>query len=294
MKGVYLVPDRDVVRCRYCRTLWPEAGHEVDDERSLRRAIERDELTLRYQPVVVLPEGQVIGTEALVRWCHPVRGLLAPDDFVPLAEETGLVVPMGTWVVRAACRQAAEWHRSFPDRSLFVSVNVATEQLDLQFPAAVADALAAADLPPHLLWLEITKSGLIEDFASLRPCLEELKGLGVKLALDDFGTGYSSLSDVTNLPVDILKMDRGLVDEIGDNPRTATLVASIFDMAHALDLVAMTAGVETRQQLTELLRHGCDLAQGHLWSPPLPANEVTAILRRGVPLTDPAAVLLTA
>jgi EAL domain-containing protein (putative c-di-GMP-specific phosphodiesterase class I) len=300
-KGLYVVPGRDVVRCRYCRALWSSevdgaedpdgAGHE---ERSLRKAIERDELRLLYQPAMVLPEGTILGVEALVRWQHPREGLLLPHRFLPVAEDTGLIVPLGAWVLTAACQQARRWKDAMPDHPLFVSVNVSTRQLGPEFPSLVAEAVKTAGIEPHLLWLEITKSGLVDDFSTLEPCLAELKALGVKLALDDFGTGYSSLADLQHLPVDILKVDRGLVQDVGGNSRATRILASILDMAHALDLTVITAGVETEAQLAELTRLGCDLAQGLYWAPPLPAEQVTSMVDAGRHLTRSTRLLMPA
>jgi diguanylate cyclase (GGDEF)-like protein len=250
------------------------------NENELRHAIDRDELELFYQPIVSLHDGGVAGVEALVRWRHPERGLLPPIEFVPLAEESGLIIALGEWVLRAACRQFAQWYRE-DDHGLPLgaSVNVSPRQFaDPQFPAAVAKALRDTQLDPSRLALEITETALMEDSDVPGMVLEQLKAQGTRLVLDDFGTGYSSLSYLQRLPVDVLKLDRSFIAPLGDKTEDAQIVAGVVQMAKALKLAVVAEGVETLDQLTALQRLGCDLAQGYFFARPTEAQAMTALL----------------
>ena len=252
-------------------------------ENDLRRALERDELTLDYQPLVSLSDRSVVAVEALVRWEHPDRGRTAPDEFIPIAEENGLIEPIGRWVLDHACRQAARWYDARPDAPpISISVNLSAAQVDNRgLPDAVAAALRGAGLDPGLLTLELTESVMMGDADDLTRTLDALKEIGVQLVLDDFGTGYSSLAYLTRLPLDALKVDRSFVDGLGTEPRDTAVTEAIVAMAHALSLRVVGEGAETQLQIDELSRLGCDLAQGYHFSPPVSAAEITRMLERG-------------
>ena len=245
-------------------------------------ALERGELELHYQPVVDVTDGGVAGFEALLRWRHPQRGLLAPGEFIGLAEESGLIVPIGAWVLRQACEQARAWQES--DVPLSMAVNVSARQL--QHPnlvGMVGDALAASGLDPSALVLEITESATVADTEATITRLRHLKDLGVGLAIDDFGTGYSSLSYLRRFPVDLLKIDRSFVAGMVHSPEDAAIVSHVIGLAHAFGLKVVAEGVETVHQLEELTRLGCDLAQGYNWRRPEPAAGVESWLPAAFP-----------
>ena len=254
-------------------------------ENDLRRAIERDELTLDYQPLVSLRDHSLVSVEALVRWDHPERGRIAPADFIPVAEENGLIGPIGSWVLQHACRQAARWYEARPDSApLSMSVNLSAAQVaDPGLSDTVADALRTSGLEPSCLALELTESILVGDADEVAQTLRRLKALGVHLVLDDFGTGYSSLAYLTRLPLDVLKVDRSFVGGLGVEPRDTVITEAIVAMSQALSLRVVGEGVETERQLAELSRMGCDLAQGYLFSRPVPGEELTRMLRCGPP-----------
>ena len=248
----------------------PEGG-EVQDrlvaEERLRRAIEGGELRVHYQPEVDLQDGRVTGVEALVRWDDPDRGLVPPADFIPLAEESGLIVPLGEWVLAEACRQWVAWGRD----DITVSVNLSARQLhDADVVEMVARTVRETGISPGALCLEITESGLVASGHRTTSCLAGLREIGVTLAVDDFGTGYSSLAYLKEFPVDLLKIDRSFVGGLGSSPQDGPIVAAVVDLAHALGLRTVAEGVESEAQLAELRARGCDLAQGFLWSPALP------------------------
>jgi diguanylate cyclase (GGDEF)-like protein len=247
----------------------------LETESALRRAIDQGELRVHYQPVIELATGRVTGLEALVRWQHPERGLMPPSEFIPVAEETGLIVACGAVVLTEACTQVARWNAQQIHRPpLPVSVNLSPHQVLSQgLPELVADALERSGLDPRLLCLEITETVLIEDAASSRAALDALKELGVTLAVDDFGTGYSSLLYLRRFPVDVLKIDRSFVVGLGTNVEDTAIVAGVIRLAHALGLLAVAEGVETPEQAARLKELGCDLAQGYYWSRPLAPEE---------------------
>ncbi|HEY1712172.1 MAG TPA: EAL domain-containing protein [Solirubrobacteraceae bacterium] len=252
-------------------------------ENDLRRALERDELVLHYQPLVSLRDRAMVSVEALVRWEHPERGRIAPVDFIPVAEENGLIEPIGRWVLEHACRQAAEWCRERPDAApLTMSVNLSAAQVANRALAdTVSTALRVAGLDPSILALELTESMLVADNDELSETLVALKALGVRLVLDDFGTGYSSLSYLTRLPLDALKVDRSFVDGLGTESRDTAVTEAIVAMSRALSLRVVGEGAETEQQVAELARLGCDLVQGFHFSRPVPAAEITRMLAEG-------------
>jgi EAL domain-containing protein (putative c-di-GMP-specific phosphodiesterase class I) len=222
--------------------------------------------------VIDLGTGRIDGFEALVRWQHPTRGLVPPADFIPIAEETGLIVPLGEFVLRTACAQVAAW-TELAGRPLTLAVNLSGRQL-LQPDLAdlVAEVVAETGIAPSALWLEMTESVLMEDTAG--EALLRIAGLGVQLAVDDFGTGYSSLVYLRRFPVGLLKLDRTFVSGVGHEPQDTAIVQAVIGLAKALGLRALAEGVEKPEQREVLTAMGCDLAQGYLWSPPVPADEV--------------------
>jgi diguanylate cyclase (GGDEF)-like protein/PAS domain S-box-containing protein len=252
-------------------------------ERDLRRAVERGEFVVHYQPEVLLETGEIAGFEALVRWEHPERGLMPPAEFVPLAEETGLIVAIGGSVLREACRQAQRWLERNPealgDTLPAVSVNLSPRQF--RHPDLVQDVarvLRETSLSPRNLGLEVTESSVMDDAMVANTVLRQLRDLGVQLAIDDFGTGYSSLSRLKHLPVDALKIDRSFVAGIGEDAEDEVLISGVTNVAAGLGLSAVAEGVETPAQAARLRALGCRLAQGYYFSGPLPSEEVPALL----------------
>ena len=253
-------------------------------EAELRRAIECQEFQLYYQPIVSLATGQIVGVEALLRWQHPQRGLIAPSEFIPLAEETGLIVPMGEWALRTACAQTKIWH-TLGYASVWVAVNVSMRQFQRgsgrpDFPELVAAILTETGLPAQALELEITESMPLINNDFNQDMFNRLKGLGLHLALDDFGIG-SSLALLKQFPFSILKIDQSFVKEIIRNHNDAAIITAIIGMAHSLALKVIAEGVETEEQLAWLRAQECDAVQGYLFSRPLPAQELTKLLQAG-------------
>ena len=251
-------------------------------ENDLRRAIEHDELHIAYQPVVALQDSSIVGFEALLRWEHPQRGAIPPAEFIPVAEENGLIDRIGRWVLERACRQAAGWSLSRPDSApVGISVNLSPAQLaNRNFAATVAEALGSSGLEPACLSLEITESVLLEDPATIADTLRGVTRLGVRIVLDDFGTGYSSLSYLSRLPLDALKVDRSFIAALGDSSAASAITEAIIAMARALSLQVVGEGTETSAQVAELRRLGCDLAQGNYFSAPVSATEISALFGR--------------
>jgi diguanylate cyclase (GGDEF)-like protein len=248
-------------------------------ETDLRHALERDELRVYYQPIMALSSGHVAEMEALIRWEHPTRGMISPDEFIPIAEETGLIVALGQWVLEEACRQGATWRDAYPQESPVMSVNLSGRQF--QHPSLVADIghiLLQSGLSPSALKLEITESVIMRDAEATIVALQELKRLGIQLAIDDFGTGYSSLSYLKRFRVDTLKVDRSFVNGLGQDSMDTAIVQSVVALAKALHLDVTAEGIETQAQRAELLALGCDRGQGYLFARPLPANEMDALL----------------
>jgi diguanylate cyclase (GGDEF)-like protein/PAS domain S-box-containing protein len=259
------------------------AARRLETERELRGAVERDELELRYQPIVNLRSGEVTGLEALVRWRHRERGLLEPVDFVPIAEDSGLIEPIGRWVQERAARQALEWHEVRPDaRPLDVAVNLSARQVaHRDLASTVAETIARTGIDPIHLRLEITETVLVEESAAAVASLEQLNELGVRLVLDDFGTGYSSLAYLNKYPFHALKIDRSFVDTLGIEQEGTAIVEAVIGMARALSLDVIAEGVENRVQLDELRRLGCDFGQGHLFHEALRAEEISRLIEAG-------------
>ena len=254
-------------------------------EHSLHRALERSELMLHYQPVVEIHGETTVGVEALIRWQHPDQGLVSPYRFIPVAEESGLIIPIGAWVLEQACHQLRDWNlrgREGPQGS--VDVNLSARQIDdPRIVQTVEEILSRTGLPPEYLTLEITESALMEDAASALGVLRALKEIGVLLAIDDFGTGYSSLSYLQRFPLDVLKVDRLFVEALGVNAEGEEIVSAVINLAHALGLKVVAEGVETSEQLRILRSLECDLAQGFLFSKPLPAAEIVTAF--GLPIS---------
>jgi diguanylate cyclase (GGDEF)-like protein len=263
----------------------PSMAHQtierIDLENDLRHGIDRGELRLHYQPIVDLARGRVAGFEALVRWQHPERGLMQPMSFVPMAEETGLILPLGRWVLENACRQARAWRDLRPDLPLFMSVNLSARQFaQPELVEQVADSLAANGLDPASLEIEITESILMDQTEAGVRTLRELRELGVRLVLDDFGTGYSSLSYLKHLPLDTIKIDRMFVAGMnGEVDRS--IVEAVIGLAHGLGIGVVAEGIETDEQAEQLRAMSCDLGQGYLFARPLPPAEAEEGLLSG-------------
>jgi diguanylate cyclase (GGDEF)-like protein/PAS domain S-box-containing protein len=251
-------------------------------ELDLARALDREEFRLEYQPVFALHDQHIVGLEALIRWDHPERGTVPPVEFIGIAEDRGLILPIGAWVLNEACRQVIEWDavRDPADTPLTVAVNVSGRQLQAaDFVCIVKSALERHHLQPGRLCLEITETALIEDAADPHDRLEELAALGVHIALDDFGTGHSSLARLREFPVDILKIDRSFVDRLETNDRERQIVAAVTAMAHVLGMKVVGEGIETVGQLNQLANLGCDDGQGFLLSRPLRPRAVAEMLQ---------------
>lgn len=257
----------------YTPTMSSQSFEKLGLETQLRKAIERNELILYYQPQMDLATRKVVGIEALVRWQHPDCGLVSPDKFIPLAEETGLIVPLGEWVIRTACQQLKKWH----DQGicpLKMSVNISVRQFQQQnIVGLVEDVLKTAQINPASLELEITES-ILQNIDTIIPQLNKLKELGVRISIDDFGIGYSSLNYIKSFPVDTLKIDRSFVRDIYSDARNATIVMTIIGMAQTLQMDVIAEGVETEEQLHFLKQQQCDGIQGYFISPPIPAEEI--------------------
>ncbi|MCG3113211.1 MAG: EAL domain-containing protein [Candidatus Manganitrophus sp. SB1] len=250
-------------------------------ENNLRHALERGEFLLYYQPKVDLTTGQIVGMEALIRWKSPEAGMVSPAEFIPLAEETGLIVPMGEWILRTACAQNKAWQKQgLP--FVRMGVNISVRQLQRQnLIAIIAHVLNETGLDPNYLELELTESIIMKSNESTMAELRELNLGGIEISIDDFGTGYSSLSYLKRLPIDTLKIDKSFVQEVTTDPDDAAIVAAIITMAHTLKLKVVAEAVETVEQLEFLRGLKCDQMQGYLFSKPLPAEEITRLLAEG-------------
>jgi EAL domain-containing protein (putative c-di-GMP-specific phosphodiesterase class I) len=260
------------------RALTARAVERLSLERELRRALERGEFTLVYQPQVHLATGRLVGAEALVRWQHPERGLVLPGTFIPVAEESRLILPLGAWVLDTACRQLRAWRQAGYD-SLRLSVNISGRQLPQQdLPALVAAALLGNGIPAEKLELEITESVAMQNVEWTQGQLVALRKLGVRLAIDDFGTGQSSLSYLRHFPLSALKIDRSFIEDIGVDAVDEEIVRAVIALAHSVDLTVVAEGVATAEQLAFLRAAGCDEGQGHLFSKPVPAEELEPYL----------------
>ncbi|MDP1990671.1 MAG: EAL domain-containing protein [Syntrophales bacterium] len=250
-------------------------------ESDLRKALDRNELVLYYQPKVDATTRVVTGMEALIRWVHPDKGLIPPMQFIPLAETSGLIIPIGEFVIRTVCRQIKAWQEA-GNKQMSISLNVSGRQFDQQnLIEIVKEALQDTMIPPQCLELEITESTIMRNPEKAIRTLTELKAMGVGIAIDDFGTGYSSLSYLKRLPLDFLKIDRSFVKGLASDPSDQAIVRATIAMAQSLNLKTIAEGVETEAQMPFLQKHGCDEIQGYLFSRPLPAEEITKILAKG-------------
>ena len=250
----------------------------------LREALDHRNFVLHFQPIVSLADGQLVMVEALLRWRDPRRGLIPPLHFIPVAEYTGLIEPIGEWVVDAACRQASAWR----DEGLDVPVSVNASMRQFQsaaFPQVLRSALETHDLDPSCLMVEITESTAMRDPSCVEPVLRELHDSGIRIAIDDFGTGYSSLARLQDMPVEVVKIDRAFLREVPDNPQSARMAAAAVSLVRALDMTAVAEGVETEAQRRFLADQGCALAQGYHLGAPVPAGELRARLLGGVSAT---------
>ena len=250
-------------------------------EGELQQAVHEGQLVLHYQPILSLDDERPLGAEVLVRWQHPTRGLVPPDEFIPLAERTGLIIPLGEWVLRQACEQMASWNADRTD-ALYLSVNVSPRQLRSGIAATVADALAQSGLDPTRLVLEVTESAFVDDDAEVDP-LHELRALGVRIAVDDFGTGYSSLNYLRRLPVDVVKIDRSFVRELTHGSDDEALVDAIVRLCRALGMVVIAEGVETTGEASVLRGLGVPAAQGFLFARPAAATDLHELLGERTP-----------
>lgn len=256
----------------------PNSSEQLVLADSLNYAIERSELTLYYQSQVNLQTHEIIGAESLLRWHHPERGLISPAEFIPLAEQTGLIIPIGEWVLRTACEEAKNWQTEGLG-NLRIAVNLSAYQFSQStLVDTVAQILDETDLDPQWLDLELTESVLVQDAEAAASILGELRSRGVQISIDDFGTGYSSLSYLQRFPIDTLKIDRSFVHSAAHNPKSAAIAIAVIQMAHRLQLEVIAEGVETSAELAFLNQHGCDIAQGYWFSRPVSASAFTQLL----------------
>ncbi len=270
-----------------------EAMRQMQLENDLRRALEREEFRVYYQPIVSLTTGRLAGFEALMRWQHPERGMISPGDFIPIAEETGLILPMGQWILREACRQLHEWQTQYPQyRRLTVSVNISSRQFSQRGTIELLkDVLEETGLNPAFLKLEITETAIMENTESAMETLLTLKRMGVQLSVDDFGTGYSSLGYLYRFPMDVLKIDRSFVSRVDVDGEKLELVRTIITLAWNLGMDVIAEGVETTKQLAQLKMLKCEYGQGYLFSKPMSAQHTEEFLLLPNPLDHVAKVL---
>ncbi len=272
----------------YTATMNARAAESLQLENDLRYAIQRDEFVLHFQPKADLASGRVTGVEALLRWQRPDGRLVAPAEFIPLLEDSGLIVPAGAWVLRAACAQIYAWRKAGL-APVPIAVNLSAKQFHQQdICAVVKGALEEYNVDARLLELEITESAAMHDAKAATAMLRDLKAIGVHIAIDDFGTGYSSLSYLKRFPIDSLKIDRSFVTELPGNHGDASIARAVITMAHSLGLKVVAEGVENEAQLAFLAQHGCDEIQGYYFSRPLPAELCTQLLRAQRTLPLPA------
>ncbi|WP_435992508.1 bifunctional diguanylate cyclase/phosphodiesterase [Rossellomorea sp. LjRoot5] len=257
----------------YYPELEKASSRNMEIENGLRKVLEFDQLCLHYQPKVDLDTRNIIGVEALIRWEHPTLGMVSPAEFIPLAEETGLIIPIGEWVLREACKQSKEWEETGKG-SIPVAVNISVRQIkDGGFVEMVKEILSEYEFEPNRLELEITES-IMQDFEISTNVLNQLKKVGVMISMDDFGTGYSSLSNLRHLPIDSIKIDKSFVDDIMEDSNQVSIVKAIIDMSQNMNFTTIAEGIETENQMQFLKRNGCQVGQGYHFSRPLPASEL--------------------
>jgi predicted signal transduction protein with EAL and GGDEF domain len=273
----------------FSEALEREVATRLDFETELRGAVERQELSVLYQPIVELSDGHIVGVEALLRWRHRHRGLVAPSEFIPVAEETGMIAPIGTWVLGEAMRDLARVRAgSAHGRDLFVSVNLSALQLRLHdIVRSVETSIRSAGLPPSALQLELTESALTTD-DDMATALERMKRLGVQIAVDDFGTGYSSLHRLKLLPIDAPKLDRSFVDGLPSDPHDQSITRAVVALGRTLGLTVVAEGVETVEQWIALDEVGCQFGQGFFWSEPVPIDTLLELLANDARLATSA------
>ncbi|HEX8890665.1 MAG TPA: bifunctional diguanylate cyclase/phosphodiesterase, partial [Pyrinomonadaceae bacterium] len=293
---------RDADTAMYRAKVLGKARHEVFDktmhtlamnllqmETDLRRAIERKEFVLHYQPIVALETGAISGFEALIRWRHPERGFVPPSEFVQIAEETGLIIPIGQWVLEEACRQIREWQEQFPQYPpLQISVNLSSKQfVNSNLIDQIRKVIADSGIDPYSLKLELTESMVMENFDTAIEMLKQLRKLGIELSIDDFGTGYSSLSYLHRFPISTLKIDRSFVSSMNDLNENAEIVRTIVMLARSLKMNVVAEGVETMDQLSQLALLECEYGQGYYFSKPLDVGGAAKLLaeRHTYPVT---------
>jgi diguanylate cyclase (GGDEF)-like protein len=256
----------------------------MQTENDLRRALQREEFVMHYQPVVSLVDGSIVSMEALLRWDHPDRGLIGPLAFIPVAEESRLIVPIGRWVIEQACRQAAAWQQLHPDSApIGVAVNLSARQLaDPELTSHIEGSIKANGIAAETLWLELTETALLDDTAPCERSLTNLSRIGVRLALDDFGVGFSSLGYLKRLPLSMIKLDRTFVENVTDNPHDAAIVRAVSEMADTIGIDVVAEGVETDEQVRMARELGCGYAQGYHFAEPVPASYVERLLARPI------------
>ena len=248
-------------------------------ENQMRKALKEEQFVLHYQPLVDIGSGRMIGVEALVRWNHPRAGIITPDDFIPLAEETGLILKLGQWVLENGCRQNIDWHRQGLD-SIYLSVNISSLQFYRQdFFQSIEYILESTGLSTDFLTLQVTENSIMKNQSRILAVMTQLKKIGVRLSIDDFGMGFSSLNYLRSFPVDTLKIDRSFVAGIPGEPDSVAISRSIISLAKNLKLKVLAEGVETEDQLNFLVENGCDLMQGYYFAPPAPAEEILRLFR---------------
>jgi EAL domain-containing protein (putative c-di-GMP-specific phosphodiesterase class I) len=264
----------------FTEALNAEASYKLFVENNLRRALTQNELEVFYQPKLCLRTGRLLGMEALLRWNHPEKGMIRPDQFISVAEETGLIIPIGKWVARQSCRMSKQLTAAGYGK-LHVAINVSPKQFsDPDLVSSLANILREEQLDPSLLELELTEGLLLEATEDTRLQLESLKTLGLTLAMDDFGTGYSSFSYLKKFPIDVIKIDRSFIRDIPDDQDDMEITSAVIAMAHNLKLTVVAEGIETAEQLAFLRRHRCDVGQGYLFDKPIPGEDLISKLRR--------------
>jgi len=280
---MYRAKELDTNFCVFDPGMHAKVMQRLRRESELRRALEREEFILHYQPQVRLETGRIVGVEVLARWRHPGRGLVGAHEFIWDAEDSGLIIPLGRWVLEEACRQAAAWQERYPgDPPLAVAVNISARQLHrMDLPQDVSRILRETGLNPRGLVLEVTEGSTIEDLQMGNDTLGDLKAPGVQVAIDDFGTGYSSLSYLRRLPADVLKIDKSFVHALGESAEDTAILRTIVELAHTLGMEVKAEGVETPEQAALVRESGCDMAQGNHFFAPLPSTEVTKLFAAG-------------